>query len=241
MTLFALEFHAYPDNMRYAVALHVLLAIFGLSAVPVQAATKVHGITFGKATAVKWMVGDDESHPVELKIRALFVDTRLKEYTTGAPHDITDRLFVVRRVFRLNDSLPDETSVTPRWRWERGGWLLVDRVTAKVSQISLAEFDPLYSSSSWYRDYIAYCAVSDDGKKLSAIVAQLGRRKAVMKKALGEPTLNDTPDSTCAVPGWQRQPIRVTFQPSDGQKLTFALHGHVIDLVNDQEEDDASE
>ena len=42
---------------------------------------------------------------LELKVRPLFVDTRLKEYTTGTPHELTDRLFVVRRAFRVNDTL----------------------------------------------------------------------------------------------------------------------------------------
>jgi hypothetical protein len=38
---------------------------------------------------------------------------------------VTDRLFVVRRMFRLNDTLPTETAMTTKWTWERGGWLLV--------------------------------------------------------------------------------------------------------------------
>jgi spore germination cell wall hydrolase CwlJ-like protein len=113
-------------------------------------------------------------------------------------------------------------------------------VTGKVSQINLPEFDALYSPASWYRDYVAYCGVSDDGKKLSAVVAQLGRRKPVLKRPLGEADLDDTPDSACNVPAWQRQPSRVTFQPGDKQKLTFTVHGHVIDLVNDQEEETES-
>ncbi|HWX93992.1 MAG TPA: hypothetical protein VNY29_15295 [Terriglobales bacterium] len=48
-----------------------------------------------------------------------------------------------------------------------------------------AGVDPFYSTASWYRDYIAYCGVSDDGTKLFAIVAQLGRRKLILKKPLG--------------------------------------------------------
>jgi hypothetical protein len=210
----------------------VLLSSADLAAVP-----KPHVVAFGKVTAVKWLVGANETQAVDLKVRALFVDTRLKEYTTGTPHEVTDRLFVVRRVFRLNDSLPDENAATPRWHWQRGGWLLVDRVTGRVSQISLAEFDPLYSASSWYRDYIAYCGVSDDGKKVTAVVAQLGRRKLALKKPLGEPDLGDMPDSGCEVPAWQRQPMRVTFQAGDAQKLTFTVRGHIVDLVNDQDDD----
>lgn len=28
-----------------------------------------------------------------------------------------------------------------------------------------AEFDSTYSAASWYRDYVAYCGVSDDGRE----------------------------------------------------------------------------
>ena len=33
--------------------------------------------------------------------------TVLKEWTTGDAHDVTDRSFVVRRVIRINDTLPE--------------------------------------------------------------------------------------------------------------------------------------
>ena len=129
----------------------------------------------------------------------------------------------------------------PRWEWQRGGWLLVDRGTGRVTQISLPEFDAFYSTASWYRDYIAYCGVADDGQKLFAVVAQLGRRKPILKKALGEPGAEDAPDSECSAPQWQRHPARVTFEPADKQKLTFTVRGHVVDLVNDEEESEGSE
>lgn len=201
------------------------------------AITKPHVITFGKWTSAKWYVGP-EGKPIDVKIRALYVDTRLKEYTTGAAHEVTDRLFAVRRMFRLNDTLPLESNSAPRWVWERGGWLLVDRVTGRVTQINLPEFDPFYSTASWYRDYIAYCGVSDDGKKLFAMVAQLGRRKAILKKPLGEADGDDSPDSECPAPAWQRQPTRVTFEPEENQKLTYSVRGHAVDVVNDAEEDE---
>jgi hypothetical protein len=210
----------------------ILLSGNALFAVP-----KPHVISFGKWTAAKWYVGP-QAKPLDVKIRALYVDTRLKEYTTGLPHEVTDRLFVVRRMFRLNDTLPRETAATTRWTWERGGWLLVDRVTGRVTQIALPEFDPFYSTPSWYRDYIAYCGVSDDGKKLFAVVAQLGRRKPILKKALGEADGDDMPDSECPAPEWQRQPTRVTFEPLENQKLTYSVRGHAVDVVNDAEEDD---
>ena len=65
-----------------------------------------------------------------LKIRPLLVDGAVKEWTTGDAHDVTERSFVVRRVFRLNDSLPGDK--LGHWVWQRGPWLLVDRVTGHV-------------------------------------------------------------------------------------------------------------
>jgi hypothetical protein len=149
---------------------------------------------------------------------------------------------VVRRAFRVNDTLPTESANggvsgnAPRWQWQRGGWLLVDRLTGRVSQLNLPEFDPFYSTASWYRDYIAYCGVSEDGKKLYAVVAQVGRRKPILKKDVGEPAGDDDPDSECPPPVWQRTPMRVTFQPDDDQKLMFSIRGRVVDVVNDAEE-----
>jgi hypothetical protein len=210
------------------------IASFCLTSVAV-AIPKPHVVSFGKWTPAKWYVGADEKRSLELKIRPLYVDTRLKEYTTGGTHDITDRLFVVRRVFRLNDVLPSEAGNGPRWVWQRGGWLLVDRVTGRVTQLSLPDFDPFYSTPSWYRDYVAYCGVSDDGKKLFAVVAQLGRRKPVLRKPIGEPFGDGLPDSECPAPAWQRQPTRVTFEPDEAQKLTFSVRGHAVDVVNDDE------
>jgi hypothetical protein len=142
----------------------------------------------------------------------------------------------------VNDALPTESASAnananaTRWQWQRGGWLLVDRVTGRVSQLNLPEFDPFYSTASWYRDYIAYCGVSEDGKKLYAVVAQIGRRKPILKKDAGEPDGTDDPDSECPPPVWERTPMRVTFQPDDDQKLVFSIRSRVVDVVNDAEE-----
>jgi hypothetical protein len=197
------------------------------------AATKPHVITFGKWVAAKWPDATGEKL-LDLKVRGLFVDTRLKEYTTGNPHELTDRLFVVRRAFRINDALPAENAA--RWQWQRGGWLLVDRVTGRVSQLNLPEFDPYYSTTSWYRDYVAYCGVSDDGKKLYAMVAQVGRRKPILKKDVGEPGGDEDPDSECPPPAWERAPMQVTFVPDEDQKVVFSIRNRVVDVVNDTEE-----
>jgi hypothetical protein len=218
--------------MRVKTSLIALIFAFSSAALAIP---KPHVISFGKWTPVKWYVGSAAEKALDMKIRALFVDTRLKEYTTGLPHDVTDRLFVVRRVFRMNDSLPQE-SAAQRWEWQRGGWLMVDRTSGKVSQIPLPEFDAYYSTGSWYRDYLAYCGVSDDGKKLFAVVAQLGRHKPILKKSLGEPDAGDMPDSECPAPTWQRQPTRVMFQPDDEQKLTYSVRGHAADIVTNDDD-----
>ena len=223
--------------MRTKIHTLLYMGLF-LWAIPGLAVVKPHVISFGKWTTVKWVAGADESKPIDLKVRGLFVDAHLKEYTTGTPHEVTDRLFVVQRVFRLNDSLPDEAGGTPHWQWQRGGWLLVDRGTGRVSQVALPEFDPFYSTASWYRDYGAYCGVSDDGKKLFAVVMQLGRRKLILKKALGESGGSNLPDSACSAPAWQKQPSRVTFQPRQGQAVMFSVRERTIDLVDDAEDEE---
>jgi hypothetical protein len=46
------------------------------------------------------------------------------------------------------------------------------------------------------------------------------------------------PDSACPTPSWQRNPVRVSFEPAGNAKQTFAIRGHVVDLVNDVEEEE---
>jgi hypothetical protein len=72
-------------------------------------------------------------------------------------------------------------------------------------------------------------------------VAQLGRRKPILKKPLGEPGGDDSPDSECPAPGWQRRLVRVTFEPDEDKKLTFSIRGHAVDVVNDAEEEEGTE
>lgn len=218
--------------MRWNSVVLILLAV-SLA----EAATKVHVIAFGKWTQVQCFAESTaDGKPLTLKVRPLIVDGRVKEYFFGNSHEVTERLFVVRRAFRLNDSLPEETG--PRWQWQRGGWLLVDRSTGRISPINLPSFDAISSAATWYRDYVAYCGVGDDGKKTYAVVAQLSRRKPVLKKPLATaPSETAAPDSACPAPTWQRNPMRVTFAPASGDKQTFAIHGSVVDLVSDSEDE----
>ena len=163
---------------RIAFALFALLA-----ATPLPAASKPHVVALGRWQTGKRLAGPTkpDTPSVDLKIRSLYVDTKLKENTVGPLHEVTDHVFVVRRTYRVTDSLPGEDA-KPRWQWHLGGWLQVDRVSGHVSALNLPEFDPEESSVTWYRDYAAYCGVSDDGKTLYALVAQVGRRKPDLKR-----------------------------------------------------------
>lgn len=223
-------------NSRIRRISWLLCLIFWTSAA--VAAPKVHVISFGKWISVQWSPGfDAKERPLTLKVRALVLDARVKEYVLGSPHEVTDRLFVVRRAFRVNDSLPEDTAA--RWQWQRGGWLLVDRLTGHIAPINLPEFDAYYSAASWYRDYVAYCGVGEDGKKTYAIVAQLSRRKPVLRKQLSDAVPDDSgPDSACKTPVWQRAPARVSFEAAGAAKQTYAIRGHVVDVVNDAEDED---
>jgi len=196
------------------------------------AASKPHVIAFGKWTTVKVLGSSDETQAVDLKVRGLYVDGKLKEFTFGAPHEITDRLFVVRRVIRVNDALPSDAA--PQWAWLRGGWLALDRGNGHLSQAVLPEFDPDYSVASWYRGYAAYCGISQDAKQVYAVVAQLGRRKPILRKSLGEA---GAPGSElCPAPSWQRHPPRVTFADKSGP-LTYTIRGAAV-VVEDNPEGD---
>jgi len=216
----------------------VLCSIIVLSGTA-MAAAKPHVIAFGKSTQVRWLAGADENTPLELRVRALYVDGKLREFTIGSPHEITERLFVVRRAFRVNDSLPDEAA--QRWLWQRGGWVLVDRGTGRITPLNLPEFDPYRSVAGWYRNYVAYCGVSDENQKLYAMVIELGRRKPVLKKELKDAVLDDKPDSACQPPIWERQPARVSFEATGNEKATYFIRGHSVDVVTDEEGKEGSE
>ncbi len=210
---------------------HIYIFAALLTIVPIaHSASKPHVMSFGKPTTVKMLLGPSEEKSLTISVRPLFLDTKLKEYTTGPAHDVTDRVFVVRRAYRVNDSLPTESSA--RWLWQRGGWLLVDRSTGHITQIKLPDFDPYYSDVSWYRDYAAYCGVADDGNRVSAIVAQITTKKPLYKKTL-EKLGGEFPNAVCEAPLWQRNPARVVFSPLGGEQLSVDINGRFADVTPD--------
>lgn len=208
----------------------VILVLFA------SASAKPKVIAFGRWTSVPWMVGADEKQALDLRVRPLLVNGEIKEYTVGKPHDVTDRVFVVQRAMKINDRLPTDPARS-QWSWRPAGWLMVERGSARISKLSLPEYDALVASPVWFRDYIAYCAVSDTGDKIFAYVVQIGRRKPILKKLLGAHNATDAnaglPDSLCSRPVWQRQPVRVTFQPANGAPASFAIRNFATEIPPD--------
>jgi hypothetical protein len=221
------------------VALAVsILGIF--AAYPVAASPrKVHTVGLGAAKRVPYSKAGDPAGAVArenaLKIRALIVDGLLKEWTTGEAHDVTDRSFVVRRAIRLNDALPADKpgSESKRWVWQRGPWLLVDRVSGHIVALKLPDYDPGVSQVSWFRDYGAYCGVTASGKALYAVVAQVAARKPVLAKKLAAFDAADHAAPVCAPVEWQREPLRITFHPSGKDAASFDIVPGSAVLVED--------
>jgi hypothetical protein len=171
-----------------------------------------------------------------LKVRPLFVDGKQKEWTTGDSHDVTDRSFTIRRALRLNDTLPGDAA--PRWSWQPGPWLLVDRTTGHITALHLPDFDLGISEAVWYRDYAAYCGTGTTAKGgLFVVVAQLGVRRPVVQKQVGRWPQETPPDPVCKAAEWQREPMRVTLQAAGGDPMTFAVVGTAA-LIEDGDSDD---
>lgn len=204
------------DGRRRILVATILLLACGTATL----AARSHAIAFGPWLHVHLFVGPDANRVQEIQIRSLNVDGKSREFTIGMPHDVTDRIFVVRRVFRMNDALTSH----PEWKWQRDGWIMVDRTNGRISKLNLPDFDPFYSTVSWFRDYAAYCGVTE-GQRVYAMVAQLGQKKPVLRTYVGAAKGSDQPDSECAPPTWQKQPIRVTFQPVGGEKSSYLIHG----------------
>lgn len=192
------------------------------------AAPRQHTVVLGRWRTVP--IATDSGTPEEAKLRQLLVDDRLREYTAGDAHQITDRIFVIRRAQRLNDLLPDEAGQKPRWIWRLDGWISVDRQTGHVALLNMPMFDPETSRVTWFRDYAAYCGSSDDGSKMYMMVFQLGKRKPILKK--------ESVGRACPAPTWERKPSRVTFNVA-GAKSSFVVNTRAADLQpesNDEQE-----
>jgi hypothetical protein len=242
----------------FLARLGFLASVFLLGAsCPVSAApTKSHSVGLGAVRKVPYSVAGDPAgaHPdeKELRVRPLVVDAKVKEWTTGEAHDVTDRSFVVRRAIRLNDALPTDDKSSPadrstdrsndrsgHWVWQRGPWLLVDRVSGKVTALHLADYDPAVSEVVWFRDYAAYCGLNAGGKQLYAVVSQIAAHKPLLARKLGAWDPADHPSPACAPAVWQRNPLKIAFQATGGQPVSFDVVGLSAVLVEDGDAGDA--
>ena len=216
-----------------------------LLAVSAFAAPRTHTVALGATKRVPYVAADvahenksDEAGT--LRVRPLVVDGRIREWTTGDMHEITDRTFVVRRVLHINDTLPGEKSL--RWVWQPGPWLLVDRTSGRITALHLPDFDSAVSDVVWYRDYAAYCGIKTTKRSggVTAVVWQIASRRPALEKIMGKWPQPARIRPVCAAPLWQREPMRITMQLTGGQPATFDVIGTSTNLVEDTDspEDD---
>jgi hypothetical protein len=221
------------------IAVFVMAALFAAFPTVSAAPRKAHAVVLGATRKVPYSKAGDPAGAApgeaELKIRALLLDGVVKEWTTGDAHDVTDRSFVVRRVIKLNDTLPsdksglsDKSNAKPArtaspWVWQRGPWLLVDRQTGHIVVLKLPYYDPGVSQVVWFRDYGAYCGVTVSGKSLYAMVAQVAARKPLLDRKLSAFDPENHPDPVCGTSEWQREPLRVTFHPTGKEPVSFDI------------------
>ena len=148
---------------------------------------KPHTVGIGAGKHVPYGIASDPANAgadeKTLHVRPLIVDDKVKEWTTGEIHDITDRSFVVRRALRLNDALPGDK--TEHWIWQRGPWIMIDRSNGHVTAMKLPDYDPAVSQVVWFRDYAAYCGLNSGGHQLYTVVAQVGARRPILAKKVG--------------------------------------------------------
>ena len=213
-----------------------------LCPLPLYAAAKVHTVSLGAVRRVPFTPPDatpdtKSDETASLKVRPLFVDDKQKEWTTGDLHEVTDRSFTIRRALRLNDALPADSG--PRWVWQPGPWLLVDRTTGHITALHMPNFDAAVSDVTWFRDYAAYCGTVSGAKGgLFAMVSQIGARRPIVQRAIGTWPQQDHFIPVCQPAQWQRLPLRVTLQPTSGTALTFNVVGSTS-LIEENDNSDA--
>jgi hypothetical protein len=227
-------------DLSRATGWAMLMLLWIVGGYPLAAATKPHVVFVGSYKTGPYNIAGDPAGALstekQLRVRPLLVDGKVKEWTNGEAHAITDRTFVIRRALRLNDALPGDKS--EHWIWQRGPWIMVDRVKGSVTALHLPDYDPAVSSVVWFRDYAAYCGLTASGKQLYAVVAQVAARKPVVAKKLSPWSPGESHPAACAAAVWQREPLRVTFQPTDAASVSYRLVGLSAVLVEDGDGND---
>jgi hypothetical protein len=203
-------------------------ALLLLAPAALSAAAKAQTVALGAAHHQPYSIQGDpagaQKDKTHLDVRPLVVYGKVKEWTTGQSHPVTECSFTVRRAVRLNESLLSDK--TEHRVWQRGPWLLVDRTTGKVTALHLPEFDPGVSEVVWFRDYAACCGLSTTRRQLLAVVMQIAARRPLLRRKPGARNEASPVNPACALPVWQREPLRVSFQPTGAAApVNFALVG----------------
>ena len=217
-----------------------LLLIASLFPVPRALAAKMHFVSLGAVRKVPYTAPEatpdsKEEDFTTLRVRPLLIDEKPREWTMGDLHEVTDRTFVIRRAFRINDALPGEPA---HWTWQPGPWLQIDRPTGHVTPLHLPNFDTQISEVTWFRDYAAYCGLIPTLKGgVVAVVAELGSRRAVAQHVLAEWPLEKPAHPVCTTARWQRSPMRATLSLTGGGAITFDVAG-TSSLIEEGESED---
>ena len=186
----------------------------------------VHTVFLGPWHSVPYSPNPDASTPSQsrLRVRALVVDGRIADWTTGPVHLITPTSYTVRQAVRINNSLPSDPH--QHWIWQLGSWLAIHRLTGHVAVLHLPGYDPRVSNVAWFRDLAAYCGLRGVVKpRLTLLVARIGTRVALVSNKITpwnparNPALLSTP--ACAPVTWKLNPLRVRFQPSVGKPYIY--------------------
>jgi hypothetical protein len=188
----------------------------------------VHTLYLGPWHTVPYSPDPDAATPTHshLRVRALVVNGRIADWTAGPVHLVTETTYTIRQALRIDNSLPGARH--QHWIWQLGVWLYVNRTKRHVSVLHLPGFDPRVSQVVWFRDLAAYCGIRGGEKpQLTALLARISVRKALLAAKITpwnpaqHRALLTTP--ACAPPTWQLNPLRVSFQPSTGQPITYRL------------------
>ena len=167
-----------------------------------------------------------------LKIRALLVDGRVSEWTTGDAHDVTDRSFVVRRALRINDSLPnDRPGESPQPATTEPLGLAARPVAARGSRKRPCHGPQAARLRSgqrarWLVSRLRGLLRSNrDGQEpLCSRGADWGAQARAGEEALAFDAENH-PWPVCELPEWQREPLKVTFHPAGRDPAGLDLVG----------------
>lgn len=214
----------------------LVLALTAGLAVPAGAArAKAHSVALGGFRKVPYSAEGDPAGALpgetHLKVRPLVVDGKIRDWTTGEAHYVTEDSLVVRQAVRMNDSLPTEMKM--HWVWERGPWVLINRTTGRETVLKLPHFVSGVSDVVWFRNYAAYCGLSASGKQLYAVVAELEVRRPLLAKKLEAWKAEGNPTPACAAAVWQRDPMKVSFAPTGMTATSYDLVGTSVEMVKD--------